>query len=268
MRYALKFAYDGSSFHGYARQPNLVTVEGEIIRTLQELNLIVDTKTNKFRSASRTDKGVSAMGNVVAFDCYYDLSIDVLKDLNKNMHDIWMYGIRKVKPGFHPRRMALLRHYRYFLKIKEGFDVDRFLETASLFTGEHNFKNFARIEGRRNPVRKIENIFVEEINEDMLAIDFLAPTFVWQQVRRIISAMYNVAMGKVDINDVEYALKNPDERRFFGIAPPENLILVDVKFDFEFEFDENFVKKAREVEEKTIKRAMTDNLDRRRFSCR
>ena len=89
MRYAFKFAYDGINFHGYARQPNVYTVEGAIINTLEILRLINNPKINRFRSASRTDKGVSALGNVIAFDCYYDLSIDVLKEINEELDDIW-----------------------------------------------------------------------------------------------------------------------------------------------------------------------------------
>ena len=80
MRLAFKFAYDGRKFSGYARQPNLQTIEGELIKTLIQHGFIKDTKQSHFRSASRTDKGVSALGNVIAFntDCTKNIIIEEL----------------------------------------------------------------------------------------------------------------------------------------------------------------------------------------------
>ena len=86
MRVALKFAYDGEPFYGYARQPNLKTVEGEIINTLIKNKFINNPKNSVFRSASRTDKGVSSFGNTVAFNTEKDIShlIEECNDLNKS----------------------------------------------------------------------------------------------------------------------------------------------------------------------------------------
>ena len=68
MRIAVKFAYDGRKFYGFARQPRLKTVEENILNILVENGFIKDPKESHFRSASRTDKGVSALGNVIAFN--------------------------------------------------------------------------------------------------------------------------------------------------------------------------------------------------------
>src|SRR5213594_4061523 len=68
VRIAMKIAYDGTVFHGQARQPGLRTVEGEVIHALVRAPAIRDVRTARFESASRTDRGVSALGNVVAFD--------------------------------------------------------------------------------------------------------------------------------------------------------------------------------------------------------
>ena len=68
MYIAIKFAYDGRNFYGYARQPKLKTVEGELIKSLIKKEIIENTKKSCFRSASRTDKGVSAIGSVVSFE--------------------------------------------------------------------------------------------------------------------------------------------------------------------------------------------------------
>ena len=103
---------------------------------------------------------------------------------------------------------------------------------------------------------------------NLLSINFFAQTFVWQQVRRIVSALEKLGYHEIDINEVKMALEKPDERRFFGIARGENLVLVDVKYEFEFEFNEVFRRKVKEIEERVIERAMTDSLDRRKSFSR
>ena len=112
MRVAVKFAYDGKDFHGYARQPQLETVEGEIIKALIKHGFIEDTEDSSFRSASRTDKGVSALCNVVAFNT--DASKRrILQELSEEFTDIIPYGTKDVDQDFYPR-YARYRHYRYY----------------------------------------------------------------------------------------------------------------------------------------------------------
>src|SRR5256886_6833422 len=68
MRIALKIAYDGRAFFGHQRQPDRRTVEGECITALRSAKIMRDPTEAFFRSASRTDRGVSAVGNVIAFE--------------------------------------------------------------------------------------------------------------------------------------------------------------------------------------------------------
>ena len=66
MRLALKIAYDGTKYHGFARQPKVKTIEGAIIDALIEIGAIKDVKDAQLGVASRTDKGVNAWGNLIA----------------------------------------------------------------------------------------------------------------------------------------------------------------------------------------------------------
>ena len=68
MRVALKIAYDGGAFFGHQRQPDRRTVEGECLAALRAGKILQNPRESFFRSASRTDRGVSAVGNVIAFD--------------------------------------------------------------------------------------------------------------------------------------------------------------------------------------------------------
>ena len=252
MRVALKFAYNGKNFYGYARQPNLKTVEGTIIDLLTGYGFIQNVKESMFRSASRTDKGVSSLGSVVAFNTEKSIN-NILQELNANSKEVLFYGIKEVEPDFYPR-YAKQRIYRYYLKNK-CFDVEKIISTASLFTGTHNFTNFARIEEGKNPERTIDNIIFGEM-ENFLTIDFYAQTFLWHQIRRIISSIQKVAGGKIDKCQILEALNNPDKKVDFGLSSAEPLILKDIVYDFDFEYNKKMLKKVDVLENQIL-----ENLD-------
>ncbi|MGF3553702.1 MAG: tRNA pseudouridine(38-40) synthase TruA [Thermoplasmatota archaeon] len=248
MRIAVKFAYKGMKFQGYARQPKLKTVEGEIIKLLIKNNIINNLKESKFRSASRTDKGVSAFGNVFAFNTLLTKNV-VFEKLQNQEKDILFYGIKDVDKDFYPR-YAKLRVYSYYLK-KQDYDINKILDIASVFTGEYNFSNFAKIEQDKNPLRTIENIVIT--NEDIFfVIDFYAQTFLWHQIRRIVSAIEKFVKNKITKKEIENALENPDIKIDLGLAPAEPLILKDIIYDFEFDYQKNYLKKLAEFKKEII----------------
>lgn len=83
-RTALKIGYIGSNFHGFQRQPNVRTVEEEIINTLRKLGYIGDLKQARFRIAGRTDSGVHSLGNVISFQSEKEVLIN---QINTNLPD-------------------------------------------------------------------------------------------------------------------------------------------------------------------------------------
>lgn len=246
MRVVIKFAYDGRKFHGYARQPNLKTVEGELIKSLVKYVFIEDTKESFFRSASRTDKDVSALGNVVAFNT--DSSKKrILEKLSNEFSSILVYGIKDIEPDFNPRH-AKLRHYVYYLPVA-NLEIEKIISTSACFTGEHNFSNFARLESFKDPVRTIDNI-IFTLEDDFLIVDFYAQTFLWHQIRRIVSALIKVGSSKLEKEQIIVALQNPDKKVDFGLAPAEQLVLRDIIYDFDFEYDKKMLKELDLLEEK------------------
>lgn len=225
MRIAIKIGYDGSLFDGFAMQPNKKTVEGEILKRLRKSKIIKDRKKDRFQYASRTDKGVSAFGNVIAFNSKGN-AIKVLE----GMEGIWIFGYKFVSENFNPKRCKS-KIYRYYL-YDDGYDIEKLNKCAKLFEGEHNFSNFARLDGR-NPVRKIDKVRVIKEGE-IIKIDFIGKSFLWNQIRRMVSAMIKVGKNEADVNDVKKALYCK-EKKNFGVAPAQNLVLYDIKYDFEFE---------------------------------
>ena len=248
MRLAVKFAYDGRNFYGFARQPKLRTVEGEIIDKLIKKNIINNAKESVFRAASRTDKHVSSFGNVIAFNT--DASgEEILDNLSDEFEDTVIYASKIVSSDFYPRH-AKLRHYSYPLNSTD-LDTEKIMQAASFFIGEHDFSNFARIEPGKNPIRTIENIVFEK-QGDILKIDFFAQTFLWHQIRRIMSSLVKVGSDLLDLNELKNALEKPDEKKDFGIATAEPLILMDVVYDFEFCTIPNKIKKLNELKNRII----------------
>src|SRR5213593_2531247 len=136
----MKIAYDGTAFHGQARQPGLRTVEGEAIHALVRARAIRDVRTARFESASRTDRGVSALGNVVAFDTGLS-PLAVVRAFNAKSRGVRAWAACAVAEDFRASR-ARERWYRYLLSA----DHDSGILNAALdaFRGEHDFRNFTR----------------------------------------------------------------------------------------------------------------------------
>jgi tRNA pseudouridine38-40 synthase len=248
MRVALKFAYDGTGFSGYARQPGQPTVEQALLDFLIEQKILEDVRTSNFRTASRTDRGVSALGNVCAFDTECPKE-KIFRQLNKGTSDIFIYGVQSVPSAFYPRH-AQRRQYRYYLRSND-LDFDILLSAAALFTGEHNFQNFARVEPLKNPVRTIDAIVISE-RTSFFIIDFYAQTFLWNQIRRIISALEKRGRGKLSDEQIRTALDHPEQKIDFQMAAPAPLFLKDIVYDFSFEYVENYKKKLRGFEKRIV----------------
>lgn len=254
MRVALKFAYNGKNFYGYARQPNYKTVEENIINNLISYNLIKNPKESVFRSASRTDKGVSSLGSVIAFNTE-SFHRDMLNNLNRESEDILFFSFKIVDDDFYPR-YASFRQYRYYLDLINT-SFEKIITGLSFFVGEHNFSNFARVESDKNPIRVIDNIIIDKFGK-FLVIDFFAQNFLWNQVRRIISAVNNLGIGKITQEELINALNNPQKRYDFGVASAKQLILKDIFYNFEFKLDNEILFKVKRFEKKILKNILVE----------
>ncbi|NYT11686.1 MAG: tRNA pseudouridine(38-40) synthase TruA [Methanomassiliicoccales archaeon] len=243
-RAAVKIAYDGRSFMGSQRQPDRYTVEGEVIRSIQKIEAVDSLPQSRFKAASRTDRGVSALGNVVAFDTDFDEK-QLIRALNGVSSDVYYYGLAKVPTSFSPRR-ASVRWYRYVLP-SEGIDVDMVLNAASLLQGKHDFRSFCKNDDRTT-VRVLNEARVLPLGS-YLVIDFKAREFLRNMVRRMVAALESVGTGNATISEVEQVLEGDEFS--FGLADPKNLCLMDIEyqFDFEIQYPKTLKRKIIEKEE-------------------
>ncbi len=250
MRVALKIAYDGRAFYGHQRQPAHRTVEGECLTALKAAKILRGAKEAFFRSASRTDRGVSAVGNVIAFNAFLRPDA-VLGAFNDKTRDVWAWAIAVVPDTFHPRH-AVERWYRYHLL--EEYDIQALREAAAEFAGEHDVRSFTS-EPPEGPLT-IGRINVSE-EGGVTCIDVRARSFRRGMVRRIVAAIVDHAVGEVSLDEIRASLRG--SKKDFGTVPPEPLVLMDVRYDSEFQ---TLLK--RKVRNEW--RAMTDDLElRQRF---
>jgi tRNA pseudouridine38-40 synthase len=230
-RYVVKFAFDGHLFKGYPRQPEGGTVEDELIGALVRADIIEGAREASFASASRVDRGVSAISAAAAFDT--TASMDrLLRSLNANTGSLVAHSIARVAPGFDPRKGASSRWYRYLFGPEEdpgsGLDLPQMRRAARAFLGHHDMTAFARVDGR-DPVRVVLEVGVER-RSGALVLDVRGESFLWNQVRRMASAIRMVGAGELSVEDVVRALEH-GEGGPFPPLPPMGLFLMDVTFD-------------------------------------
>lgn len=229
MRYAVKLFYDGGVFHGSQIQPNVRTVEGDFLNALKGLNI----EFNDFQAAGRTDRGVSALCNVFAVST--DSGLLKPRVLNAQLPgDIRVLSVKNVGDDFNPRKDAVERVYKYFL-FDADYDLKALKKAIGLFEGEHSFHNFAILDGK-DPIRRIRRCELSRRGE-ILILTFVGESFLWQMIRRMVTALVMVGRGELEIGDLE-ACFDPKVENKFSPSKAENLVLWDVKYGFEFEDEE------------------------------
>ncbi len=234
-RVAAKVFYLGKKYHGSQIQPGLPTVEGAIIETLHERKYIQSQKDCVFRSAGRTDAGVSARGNVISFLSLRDL---ILPEINACLPpDIIFWAWSYVEDDFRPR-MAARRRYKYFIDVPSGkFDLDLVTKACRLLEGTHDFSNFSKPDPVRTTVRTLEKIDHYTGNASMV-FDFFGQSFLWKQVRKMVTVILDVGRGKVSLYELNQMV-HPNYFTSIEPAPPEYLVLWDVQFEPSLEVHED-----------------------------
>ena len=227
-RVAVKIAYLGGDFSGSQIQPasrNLRTVQGEMLEKLVLIDHVPEDRID-LKFASRTDAGVSALGNVVAFYTDFKDNDTLLRAINSVSRGIYYRSITDVPDDFNPR-VAAKRYYRYTYP-DYNIDIAAFTEAAKLFEGHHDFCRFAKNETGRSTVMAIDSVTVTH-EDGLLHTDFCADFYLWNMIRRIMAAVIEVGKHMTDCEDIKRKLAGEDGT--FGLARPDGLTLTDVTYD-------------------------------------
>lgn len=225
---AFRLAYDGRPYRGFQRQPDVTTVEDVLFEALAELDVYspASPKPPNYTAASRTDAGVSAIAQTVAFDAPEWLDPAAFNSELPSPVRAW--ASTAVAPDFHATHEATHRTYRYFLHAR-GLDEAAVREVVGALVGEHDFQNLSPDDSgtRRRIQMSIESA------APFLVLEVGADGFPRQLVRRIASLVEAVASGEASMDRVDRLLSagpvdGPDG---IGPAPPEPLVLADVAYD-------------------------------------
>lgn len=242
-RYKAIIAYDGSSFIGWQRQIEGLSVQSAIEEVLSAMH----KRPVKVTASGRTDKGVNALAQVIHFDS--DLKLDIktyLRALNAQVNEAIIFKhLEIVDHQFHARKDAKYKIYQYRIGIGEvdifkrhqvfytqkKLDVERLKEAAQVFVGTHDFSSFNTNskEEMPNQVRTIYKVDVTQ-EEDEIRITFVGSGFMRYMVRMMTQTLMEVANHKLTIDDLARILEAKDKTLVSYLAKPQGLTLLEVGY--------------------------------------
>lgn len=239
--YRMRVAYDGGAFHGYARQPQVRTVQGDIEDALFRLLGKVETAV-----AGRTDKGVHAAGQVLSFAVDDEIDVDrVVRSLNRQLApEIAVLVVEAAPDEFSARFSAKERRYVYRILNREApdpflaattwhyevpLDIGEMNRAAAAFLGEQDFASLCRKAGDHSTVRDVRRAEWRR-DGDLLEFHVAASSFCHQMVRSMVAICVDVGRGKIAAEVVPAMLGARDRHAGRGAAPPHGLTLVEVVY--------------------------------------
>jgi tRNA pseudouridine38-40 synthase len=246
-RYRAIVEYDGTDFQGYQIQAGDRTVQGEIEKALEKVTQI----PLRIDGAGRTDAGVHATGQVIAFNLAWKHSLaDLHRALNATLpNDIVFSDLEMVDPAFHPRFSALSRSYiytiinqpwvsvlhrRYAYHIKKKLDVAVMNEASQFLIGYHDFASFGK-PPQGDASRTVREVFQAEwsTNGNLRLFNITANAFLYRMVRTIVGTLVQVGLGELAVGEVKEILEARDLKRSASPAPAHGLCLVKVTYPVE-----------------------------------
>jgi len=240
---SLVLAYEGTNYHGWQRQPDVVTIEQKVREALQK---ILDHETKVYAGA-RTDSGVHAMGQVINFFTEKGIELQNLsRGLNSILpHDIRVMDASDVDEGFHARYSARSKTYvycilnqlynspfliRYVLHWPHSLDIGAMKEAVSWLIGEHDFSAFKKKnEFYKNPVREVKRAKVVK-RAGMIYIILEATGFLRYMVRTITGTLLLAGQGKINHGNFKEILASKERERAGETLPPHGLFLKKITY--------------------------------------
>ncbi len=235
VRYRARVEYDGTEFAGFQAQPGRRTVQGELERVLAYLS---GEPTFRVKAAGRTDAGVHATGQVIAFTWRWGMTAKELGQAVGSLlpPDIAIGPLTRVALDFDPRRAATRREYRYSIwtgprkptanryryELDERLDAEAMHAAAQHLVGSHDFSAFGSVQ--HTSVRTLYEIRVRRQGH-LVTIDVIGDAFLRQMVRSIVAALIRIGMGRATAEDLAGELRSPGRAFDGAVVPARGLCL-------------------------------------------
>lgn len=244
-RIKLIVAYDGTNYCGWQVQPNGITIEEVLNRSLSELLGEEITVTG----ASRTDSGVHSLGNVAIFDTNTRMPAEKIAfALNQRLpDDIVAQGSCEVPSDWHPRYQKSRKTYEYRIlnrtfrmptrRLDTYFyhyplDVEKMQKAAKYLEGEHDFKSFCAVNAQvKSTIRTIYACEVTKNEDDIITIRVTGNGFLYNMVRIIAGTLVKVGNGDITPDEIPVMLEAKNREVSGPTAPAHGLTMIGIAYE-------------------------------------
>lgn len=243
-RYKVIIGYNGNRYYGWAKQPNLLTIQ----QTVEDAFYNVFKQKIKIFCAGRTDKKVNALGQVFHFDWLTKTkikSLAIIKAINHVLPpDIHLIKIFAVANNFHARFDAKWRIYQYFIntnpyydptsfstvyQYNKPLDIKKIKQLKKMFIGRKNFLSFSidHRKQRKDLIKTIKSINITE-NNAIVKIEIKGNHFLWSMVRMIVGCFIAFNENKITKKEIRDCFTHPKKGKSRFRAPANGLTLFKV----------------------------------------
>ncbi len=245
-RWRLDIAYDGTAFSGWAAQPGLRTVQGELERwTGQVLRL---PEPVPITVAGRTDAGVHARGQVAHLDLPAGCDVSRLQHRLSRVldEDLQVRAVTQAPPGFDARFSAIWRRYAYRVwdapairdpllrghvaTVRGTVDLERTNAAAAMLLGLHDFAPFCRPRDGATTIRTLLELDASRGPDGTLTFRVVADAFCHSMVRSLMGAVLAVGTGQRDEAWLARVMASPSRHNEVNVMPARGLCLEEVGY--------------------------------------
>ena len=246
MRYFIRFAYDGTAFHGSQRQPNGITVQ----ETMEQALAMIFREEVPLTFAGRTDAGVHAREMFAHFDLPDNdnskfLILNSKFRLNGILpNSIAIFDIYPVKDDAHARFDAVRRTYEYHVvdhkdpflctqatRIRPGLDFAAMNEAAQLLIGKQDFASFCRTNTDvKTTICDLTHAEWKELGNGHAVFTIAADRFLRNMVRAVVGTLFEVGRGKMTKEQFAEVITQHNRCAAGDSAPAEGLFLTHVEY--------------------------------------
>ena len=245
MRYFIRFAYDGTAFHGSQRQPNGITVQ----ETMEQALAMIFREEVPLTFAGRTDAGVHAREMYAHFDIPDDNSKLLIQNskfrLNGILPDsIAIFDIYPVTDDAHARFSATRRTYEYHIvdhkdpflcqqatRVRPGLDFAAMNEAAQLLIGKQDFASFCRTNTDvKTTICDLTRAEWKELGNGHAVFTIAADRFLRNMVRAVVGTLFEVGRGKITKEQFAQVITQHNRCAAGDSAPAEGLFLTHIEY--------------------------------------
>jgi tRNA pseudouridine38-40 synthase len=250
----LTLAYDGHDFAGWQVQPNQLSIQGTLLSAFEHLT---GEKTLP-QGSGRTDAGVHALAQIATLSIESPIPAqNLLRALNNILpHSIRVLAIDEMPPGFHARRSATAKTYRYVIHREAicspfharyvyphpyPLDESQMALAAPLVEGTHDFTSFAASDPDRQERHQAEGLEINNVrtifhsswhrHADELIYTVRGNGFLHHMVRNLVGTFLMVGKGSLKPQDIPRILKERNRSAAASTAPASGLFLVNVEYE-------------------------------------